>query len=356
MATGRNSKLCKVSHADEKETGMSKVSKMSKRGFIGTLFVIVISVSLAGCGGGGGTVTGGAGSTGFATIQGSVPGTVFVAVNNETNLEMGRATATGTPKIFSMDVPTGENYRFYVMENEGTGNARVYPVYIGMNNVFAMDNSANGRLISLGMISPELATGRAIPANSPRLMVGQGVNAMVPPSLAGSAFSMDDVRGTTWGYNTIMTSGTMGWEHGILSFDNNGWGHMTGIVRNGSPVSSRVNIPFTMSLSGMLLNPGENTFQCVVSKDMSVIVATFTDNTGGPAMMSGQKRGGGFQAGGGDLTGTWRVQRLTAGSDNTNSGWAYGTMQIVSGSASITSMTTNPGLGGGGNFASPWAG
>src|SRR3990172_8991271 len=330
---------------------MSKVSKMCKRGFIGTLFVIVISVSLAGCGGGGGTVTGGAGSTGFATIQGSVPGTVFVAVNNETNLEMGRATATGTPKIFSMDVPTGTNYQFYVMENEGTGNSRVYPMYMWTNNVFELDKTANAQIISLGMINPDMGTGKATPANAPGLMTGRGVNDMIPPSIAGSAFSMDNMRGTTWGYNTMMTSGNFGWEHGTLSFDNNGWGHMTGIVRNGSPVSSRVNIPFTMSLSGMLLNPGDNTFQCVVSKDMSVIVATFTDNTGGPAMMIGQKRGGVFQADGSDMTGTWRFQRLTAGSGNTNSGWAYGTMQIVSGSASITSMTTNTGAGGGGNFA-----
>ena len=100
---------------------MSKVSKMSKRGFIGTLFVIVISVLLAACGGGG-SVTGSAGGgtsggTGSATIQGSVPGTVFVAVDHDTNLEAGRVTATGTPKIFSMDVPTGTNYQFYVMEN-----------------------------------------------------------------------------------------------------------------------------------------------------------------------------------------------------------------------------------------------
>ena len=106
---------------------------------------------------------------------------------------------------------------------------------------------------------------------------------------------MDNVKGTTWGYNTMMTSGTMGWEHGTLSFDNNGLGSMTGIVRNGSSVSSRVDIPYTMSLSGILLNPGDNTFQCVVSRDMSVMVSTFTDNTGGPAMMIGQKRGGTFQ-------------------------------------------------------------
>jgi hypothetical protein len=280
-----------------------------------------------------------------------VPGTVFVAVDNDTNLEVGRVTAAGTPKSFSMDVPTGKNYRFYVMENEGTGNSRAYPMYMGTNNVFALDNGANGRVISLGMVSPDLTTGRSIPASTPTLMMGRGANAMVPPSLAGSAFSMDNIMGTTWGYNTMMTSGTMGWEHGTLSFDNNGLGHMTGIVRNGTPMSARNNISFTMSLSGMLLNPADNTFQCVVSRDRSVMVATFTDNIGGPAMMIGQKRGGTFLTDGSDMTGTWRFQRLTAGSDNVTSGWAYGTMQFVFGSAGITSMTTNAGVGGGGSFA-----
>jgi hypothetical protein len=112
----------------------------------------------------------------------------------------------------------------------------------------------------------------------------------------------------------------------------------------------RDNIPYAMSLSGMLLNPDDNTFQCVVSRDRSVMVATFTDNIGGPAMMIGQKRGGTFQTDGSDMTGTWRFQRLTAGSDNTTSGWAYGTMGISAGFAGITPMTTNNGLGTTGNF------
>ncbi|MGB7971436.1 MAG: hypothetical protein WCF31_05640, partial [Candidatus Deferrimicrobiaceae bacterium] len=285
-----------------------------------------------------------------ATIQGSVPGTVFVAVDDVTNVEVGRVTATGPQHTFSMDVSTGANYRFYVMENEGTGDSRVYPMYMGTNNVFAVDSGADGQVISLGMVSPNLGTGKSTPANSSMLLTGLGASTMVPPSLAGSAFSMDDVNGTSWGYNTMMTSGTMGWEHGTLSFDNNGLGHMTGIVRNGSSLSDRNDIPYHMSLSGMLLNSGDSTFQCVVSGDMSVIVGTFTDNNGGPAMMIAQKRGGVYQTDGSDMTGTWRFQRLTAGSDNTTSGWAYGTMAFVSGNASITSMTTNAGPGGGGTF------
>ena len=250
-----------------------------------------------------------------ATIQGSVPGTVFVAVDNNTNLEVGRVTATGTPKTFLMVVPTGMQYRFFVMENEGTGNSRVYPMYMGTNNVFELDNTANGQTISLGMVNPDMGTGKATPANTPPLMMGRGANATVPSSLAGTAFSMDNVKGTTWVYNTMMTSGTMGWEHGTLSFDGIGVGSMSGIVRNGTRLPDRNNIPYTMSLSGMLLNPRDTTFQCVVSGDMSVMVATFTDTAGGPAMMIGQKRGGTFLTDGSDMTGIWRFQRLTAGND-----------------------------------------
>jgi len=313
-----------------------------RRGIIGIVTVLLFGMALAACGGGGGTAGDGLGT---ATIQGSVPGTVFMAVDNETNLEVGRVTATGTPKSFSMTIPTGSNYRFYVMENEGTSNSRVYPMYIGTNNVFELDNTADGQTISLGMVNPDMGTGMATPANTPALMMGRGINAMIPSSLAGSAFSMDNVKGTTWNYNTMMTSGTMGWEHGTLSFDNNGLGRMTDRYRNGATLTDRDNLRYTMSLSGMLLNPGDNTFQCVVSRDRSVMVATFTDNTGGPGMMIVQKRGGVFHTDGSDMTGTWRFQRLTAGGDNTTSGWAYGTMQFTFGSAGITSITTNNGPG-----------
>ena len=319
------------------------------RSYFRLIFGVLGTLALVGCGGGGGGSSSVSGGT--ATIQGSVPGTVFIAVNDTTNAEVMRATAAGTPKSFSMVVPTGADYRFYVMENEGTSNSRVYPMYMGTNNVFELDNTANGQMIALGLINPDMSTGKATPTNTPSLMMGRGANGSVPSSLAGMAFSMDNLKGTTWGYNTMMTSGTMGWEHGTLSFDNNGLGNMTGIVRNGIPVLlGRSNIPYTMSLSGMLLNPGDGTFQSVVSRDMSVMVATFTDTIGGPAMMIAQKRGAVYQTDGSNMTGTWRFQRFTAGSDNTTSGWAYGTMGNISGSATISSMTTNNGVGGGGTF------
>ena len=318
--------------------------------YFGLIFGVFGTLALVGCSGGGDEGPTVSGAT--ATIQGSVPGTVFVAVDNNTNLEVVTVTATGTPKTFLMVVPTGVHYRFYIMENEGTGNSRVYPMFMGTSNVFELDSTANGQTISLGRVNPDMGTGNATPEFTPPLMMSRGANAVVPPTLAGTAFSMDNVKGTTWSYHTMMTSGTTGWEHGTLSFDGIGVGSMSGIVRNGNQLPARNTIPFTMSLSGMLLNPRDTTFQCVVSRDLSVMVATFTDSTGSPAMMIGQKRGGTFLTDGSDMTGTWRFQRLAAGGDITTSGWAYGTMGIISGSASFTSMTTNAGVGvvGGGTF------
>jgi len=322
-----------------------------KRGYFWLIFGVFGMLVFVGCGGGGSSTGTSGTTTGTATIQGSVPGTVFIAVDDDTNAEAGRVTATGSQHTFSMHVSTGRNYRFYVMENEGTSHSRVYPLYMGANNVFSIDSSANGQVISLGMVSPDLMTGNAFPANNPMAMTALGVDTTVPPSLAGSMFSMEDLSGPLWGYNAMMTSGTMGWEHGTLSFDANGLGHMTGIVRNGISMPVRDDIPFDMTFSGMLLDQDSDTFQCVVSTDMSLMVGTFTDNTGGPTLMIAQRKGGTYQADGSDMTGTWRFIRLTAGADDASSGWAYGTMEFFLGNASITSMTTNAGPGGGGTFS-----
>ena len=45
-----------------------------------------------------------------------------------------------------------------MMENDGTGNSRAYPMYMGANNEFGLDNTADGQVISLGMINPDLGT------------------------------------------------------------------------------------------------------------------------------------------------------------------------------------------------------
>src|SRR3990170_2196431 len=272
----------------------------SKRMIKGFLSIAVMALLLAACGGGGGTTGDSSGTvavpgTGTATIQGQVSGTTVIAVDDDTDLEAGRVTASGTPKTFGMTLPTGNAYRFYLMENEGAGNAgRIYPVYMGSTNVFQMTSAANNHTIDLGMVSPDFTKGNAFPANNPMgypgVMAG-GENRSIPPFLSGAAFSMGDLQGT-WDFNSLATSGTIGWMHGVLFVDNTGMG------------------------------------------------ATWTDNTGGSALMIFRKRGGAFAQN--DLFGTWNFHRLTAGSDHATSGWASGTMTMSSpGTAIVNANQTH---------------
>ncbi|MBI5576932.1 MAG: hypothetical protein HY896_11285 [Deltaproteobacteria bacterium] len=313
----------------------------------GLLFIAGMALTLAACGGGGGGTVADGGATGAiagtATIQGQVSGTVVIAVDDDTNLEAARAAATGTPKTFSMTLPTGENYRFYLMENEGPGDAgRIYPVYMGSTNVFQLTNAANSQTINLGMVTLDFTKGSAAPANNPMGFPGViagGENPSIPPSLSGAVFSMGDLQGT-WDFNSLATSGMFGWMQGVLSVDNTGMGAMTSLVRNGMSWPSMDNVPFAMFPSGIVRMDNDNTFHAILSKDKTMMAATWTDNTGGSALMIFRKQGGAYAQS--DLYGTWNFHRLTAGSDNTTSGWAFGTMTMSSpGTATITAVQTS---------------
>ena len=63
------------------------------RKFLCVLLALTSSIALVACGGGGGGSSTVSPGTGSATVQGSVPGTVFIAVNHDTDTEAGRATA-----------------------------------------------------------------------------------------------------------------------------------------------------------------------------------------------------------------------------------------------------------------------
>ncbi len=312
----------------------------------GLIFIAVMASTLAACGGGGGTAgdVGGTGTTtGTATIQGQVSGTTVIAVDSDTDLEAARAAASGAPKTFSMILPTGHSYRFYLVENEGAGNAgRIYPVYMGSTNVFRMTSEADHQIIDFGMVTPDFDNGTAVPANDPMVysgMMAGGENRSIPPFLSGVAFSMGDLQGA-WDFHSLATSGTIGWMHGVLSVDNTGMGGMTSLVRNGMSWPSLDNVPFAMFPCGIVRMGDDNTFHGFLSKDRTMMAATWTDNTGGSALMIFRKQGGVF--GQSDLFGTWNFHRLTAGVDNATSGWASGTMAMSSpGTAIITAIQTH---------------
>lgn len=151
------------------------------------LLPLILSVGLGACGGGGSPGSLAPAGPGSTTIQGQVSGPVFVAVDNDTNLEAGRSTGAGGLTTFSMTLPTGKSYMFYLLDNVAAGNAaRVFPVYVGTTNVFEITTDADGQTIDLGFVNPDLTRGKATPANAPMECPGvmaRGENRSIPPFL-----------------------------------------------------------------------------------------------------------------------------------------------------------------------------
>lgn len=116
--------------------------------------------------------------SGEATVTGEVSGTTIVAVN-EDDEEIARVTASGTPKTFTMIVPSGHTYRIYLIENEGTVNETIFPLYQGTANTFYIDSNVT---VALGYIDTTNGS-VAKPTNNPLLVNGvrsEGENSYVP--------------------------------------------------------------------------------------------------------------------------------------------------------------------------------
>jgi hypothetical protein len=144
------------------------------------LLSVLFSIYLIGCGGGGGGGDSSGGST--ATITGTVAGTVVVAID-ENNNEVNRITATGagSPKNFMLTVPVGGKYRFYLIENEGTANEKIFCIYQDTTNVF---NISSAVMIDLGFV--DTCSGVAVPENNPLNVPGVtscGQDTSLPPGV-----------------------------------------------------------------------------------------------------------------------------------------------------------------------------
>lgn len=158
-----------------------------KKVFSFMFLALTVFALLTACGGGGGGGSDGGSNppssgSGNATITGTVSGTTVKAFDLSGN-EVASNTATGNPKTFSLNVPAGGSYKFYLIENEGTSSERVYALYQGTTNVF---NIASAVTIDLGVIFVNTSTGVAVPENNLLNATGVtsgGVNTTIPPGL-----------------------------------------------------------------------------------------------------------------------------------------------------------------------------
>ncbi len=305
------------------------------------LFVVllVFTIMFAGCGGGGGGGSGSdrGGSGGSATITGSVGGTKVVAYDENDN-EVDSDIAAGSPKTFALTIPLGGNYRFYLIENEGTANERVYSLYQGSTNIFTISSAVT---IDLGFVNT--STGVAVPTNNPLNASGVssgGENTSVPSSLSGSVFLTSDLQGT-WNIH-LLTSGDSpqwtGWGYGPASIDGSGNVTWTSITR--SDGDSSLPSPTTLSITSGGIVSGSG----VMSQDKNMIVFTMDDGGGGYNLMIYQKSGGTFAMS--DLQGTRNYIGLISGdSPNQKPGWYRGSFTIDSNGTVTHASTVTDSLG-----------
>jgi hypothetical protein len=142
-----------------------------------------------------------------ATITGTVSGTTIVAID-ENNTEQARMEATGTPKTFTITVPIGHTYRFYLIENENTLEEKIFPLYYAGTNAFSI---ASVGTIDFGFVDTTNGV-TAIPANNPLLVAGVSAaaeNKLVPEIVLGptppAGTSLSDL--VAGGLSSLQTGG-----------------------------------------------------------------------------------------------------------------------------------------------------
>ncbi|MDA8169735.1 MAG: hypothetical protein M0Z59_08600 [Nitrospiraceae bacterium] len=293
-----------------------------------------LTVALGACGGGGGGGTPSPGPTPGtqATMTGQVLGTTFVAVDASTNTIVGSAAATGSPGTFSMQVPIGKNYKFYLLENEGTPSQRLYPLYVQnqnqSRNVFSVGQA---RTINLGFMNT--IPGFAVSALGLQQMQALGMNAVsfdstVPGTYTGTAFS-----------NTLLDGA---WNmHGLA--DNGHWFHQKMTVSSGSAafanftssgaVGNRATMTMNMMPGGVMNSPDSADFNAFMGHLHELLVGTDVVSGQNQMFIAEKAPTPGTAFAIGNMTGTWQTQGIING-PNYN-GWMQGPV-VIDGSGNIT--------------------
>lgn len=306
------------------------------------LLVILLPclVFLFACGGGGG----GGDDSKNATITGTVSGT-RVTVFDQNNIQAASVVASGNPKSFSVSLPAG-TYRFYLIENEGTDNQRVFPLYATgalTTNKFQIPSEAN---INLGFVNT--LSGNAIPANNPldSGATSAGTDTSIPSSLSASIATMSDVQGTWYVFGLTARSDKPGWFYGTQTFGSDGVLTAGSTTDSTSPNTTHTSTPAGATLSvdpsGILFSTDssisqQNRFNGILDQAREIIPGstTFTIADGnspgvivGPALLTFLKESA-FAVS--DLAGYWTAFALVFGSSATNSGWIWGDLEISPG-------------------------
>jgi hypothetical protein len=257
-----------------------------------------------------------------AQISGAFAGATFVAADAASNTVFKRVvvpvSATGT-QTFSLPLPAGRTYKFYVVENDGSPDARVYPVYQGNMNKFTILGLV---IIDFGFI--DTTTGIAVPSNDITKVPGvqgSGTDTTIPATLAATTYSLADLQGS-WNVLQIVSGVTPRAVHNPVTIDASG----------NAPAAT-----YTIAPSGVVtFAPGG--FRGLMTRDKGMIVGTCFPDAGDYALVVMVRPGTNDTLS--DLQGTWKYNQLFVGATH---GWGRGGA-VIDGSGA-TSITKVAGLG-----------
>lgn len=257
--------------------------------------------------------------TGDVTITGTVAGTSFVAVEASSAAVVARHTAamqSDGSKLFSIRVQSGRQYKFYLIENEGTSFERVFALYIGNGNrVLVSAGTCN-----LGFVTTT-GDGIAEPTYIPPQFTGPVNDPTVPAGVAtsfSSVYTQADLVGT-WYMLQLNSGASPYYFYGKVTVDANGNGTISDSYDStGRPLDNNT-FSVVISTSGIIQATSSS---LVMSRDKNLIVGGAYNVI--PRLTILVKAGSGFVQG--DLAGSWKLHSLSAGTDYRN--WLRSNMTI----------------------------
>jgi hypothetical protein len=308
--------------------------------FIKTTAAGLAAMALAACaGGGGGTVSNVPAGITTAQISGAFTGGTFVAADAGSNTALNRVTvpaSAGGEQTFSLPLPAGRTYKFYIVENGGSPDARVYPLYQGSVNRFTVSGLVT---IDLGFI--DTTTGIAVPSNDITKVAGvqgSGADTAIPASLGVTTYAGADLQGS-WTVLQLVSGATPRWVRSSVTID--GSGNAPAAVFASSAGSGTLPAAaYAVTPSGTVTSaPGG--FRGLMTRDKGMIVGTSTPNAGDYALVVMVRPGTNDILA--DLQGSWKYNQLLVGAARA---WSRGDAAIDgSGGVSITGVVNNSGPG-----------
>lgn len=251
---------------------------------------------------------------GDVTITGTVAGTSFVAVEASSASVVARHTATvksDGSKVFSIRIQSGRQYKFYLIENEGTLYERVFALYFGNGNRVLV---RAGTTCDLGFVHTTDDNGKARPTNTPPQFTGPVDDPTVPTNVSKNAYTQADLAGT-WYIFQLHSGASPYYSYGTIQVDANGNATLLSPYNSNGTTSTNTIGTINISTSGIVQS---NYSRLVMSRDKNLIVGGYyyNSNTDPPRMTILVRASNGVTQG--NLEGNWKLHSLNAGPNYRN--------------------------------------